>query len=460
MKFRHLVIALLALSLFGSCNLALASSASSKYVDKVALTFTGMAVQIHVENQSANKHLSKVNLKTKNSSMSFDYSGHVECNPGIGRRFKGAYITFGNVSLSGEGINDTSGAYTLSTDVAHTIKKSDIAESTPKTFVVPLSKVKNVAASLRVDPIAEVNKKLQQHLAGGGNAVDFYRQDHTIVLQRPISLSALCGTNSKSSGGYETKNHVIQIEYKGDSKVYDKAVINASLANQLPNQVTNDLPFKLDKAQFQANMPNYVGKCIPNQNPKLRINFQVSGSETGLMDLRVVAVSNQYAAYGNYFATEGIVNNPKNGGGHLDFRFPLKEMLSQNQYSWMAIADNQTHSHNMRIEARYKNMQNGTWSAFKPFGTAVFKHRCTPQVNPAIDNQNKINSFGKQPDQQNLNVKKATPPRAEPKPKRAATPAPESKPQRSATPEQTSPKDQKSLRAPLVQPAPPSRKID
>ena len=268
--------------------------------------------------------------------MKFDYSGTVHCDPGLGHKFKGAYMTFGPVNLSGESVNTHNGAYTVQTTVASSTKKNEVVEYVPNTFTVPLSKVKNAAPSLRVDPIAEINKKLQQHIQGGGKAIDFYKKDHTIVLQRPLSLSGLCGTNTKSSGGYETKNHVIQIEYKGDSKIYDVAKLNASLANNMPNQIGNNLPFKLDKATFQANMPNYVGKCIPNQNPKIRINFQISGSESGLMDLRVAAVSNQYAAYGSYFETSGIIKNPKVGGGHLDFRFPLKEMLAQDKYSWMA----------------------------------------------------------------------------------------------------------------------------
>jgi hypothetical protein len=149
----------------------------------------------------------------------------------------------------------------------------------------------------------------------------------------------------------------------------------------MPNQIGNNLPFKLDQAAFQPNMPDYTGKCVPGINPKVRMNFQVSGSETGVIDLRVVPVSNTYADYGAYFATEGMIRNPENGGGHLDFEFPLKEMLGQQKYSYMAVSDGKTYNHNMKIQARYKNLQGDAWGEYKDFDTAVFKHRCTPQVN-------------------------------------------------------------------------------
>lgn len=91
---------------------------------------------------------------------------------------------------------------------------------------MPLAKVKNGGDSTKVDPVAEINKKLQVHLQNGGKAVDFYRNDQEIVLQRPISLAGICGNNSDNTVGFRTKNHTIQIKYKGDSKVFEKAQLN------------------------------------------------------------------------------------------------------------------------------------------------------------------------------------------------------------------------------------------
>ena len=379
----------LSLGLLASSLPALAEqSAGSKFVDNVALEFPGMAAVIHVKNTSGNKHVDFVNLVAQESKMDFKFSGTVYCDPGTNVQFKGAHVYFGNVALGGFGQLSTTGTlHTETASVASLEKKNDIIEYTEDTFSVPLNKVKNGAASLVVDPIAEINKKLQAHLQGGGKAVDFYRNDQEIVLQRPISLSGICGNNSENTVGFRTKNHTIQIKYEGDSKVFQVAKLNAQLVNQPANQnINNNLPYKLDKADFQANIPDYVGQCMPDSNPKIRINLQGSGSEQGQIDLRVAAVSNVYAAYGNYFETSGIINNPANGSAHVDFYFPLKEMLANDKYSYMTQANNKTWNHNMRVEARYKNLQNGTWSEWKNFDSATFKHRCTPGVNPGVNN--------------------------------------------------------------------------
>lgn len=167
--------------------------------------------------------------------------------------------------------------------------------------------------------------------------------------------------------------------------------------------IGNNLPYRLDKADFQPNMPDYTGRCVPDTNPKIRINFQSSGSEQGLIDLRVAAVSNTYGAHPHYFETSGIGNNP-GGGSHVDFYFPLKEMLAQDKYSYMK-EPNKTWNHNMRIEARYKNSHNGTWSEYKNFDTAVFKHRCTPSVAVPIGQQGglKFNN-GEQPPKPGMKI--------------------------------------------------------
>jgi hypothetical protein len=256
-------------------------------------------------------------------------------------------------------------------------------------FSVPLNKIKNGHPALRVDPLEELEKVRQ---AFNGSDVDFYKQDREIVLQRPISLGAVCGKLKKTdqrSVGFETKNATIKIKYQGDPSINDKPVLNAQLTNNnMPNQVQQnpDLPFQLNDIEFQSNMPNYVGKCLPDQNPKIRVNFNVAGGKQGLVDLRIKEEGNQYADYGNFFETSGIVKDPKNAG-HLDFSFPLKEMLSQDKYAFMMQLNNQTYSHNMVIEARFKNFDSSNeWSQWKEYDNAVFKHRCTPQVIPQGQN--------------------------------------------------------------------------
>lgn len=379
-------------------------SANSKFVDKVSLDFPGMAAVIHVKNVSADKHLSAINLVPQESKMDFKISGTVYCNPGTNVRFKGAHAYFGNVALGGFGQLSTSATlYTETASVAYKEKKKDSVEYTEDTFSVPLASVKNGSPSLKVDPVAEINKKLQAHIQSGGKAVDFYQHDQEVVLQRPISLAGVCGNNTDNTVGFRTKNHTIQIKYQGDSKVFDKGQVNAHMGNQQPNQIGNNFPYKLDKADFQPNMPDYTGKCVPGVNPKIRINFQASGSEQGLIDLRVAAVSNTYGAHPHYFETSGIINNP-GANSHVDFYFPLKEMLAQDKYSYMK-EPNKTWNHNMRVEARYRNMKDGTWSEFKNFDTAVFKHRCIPGVTPGVNNMGGVKTNDQSPRPQ-LNIKR------------------------------------------------------
>ena len=370
-----------------------ATEGNSEYVQNVDLSIKGDAPAISIENVSANKHINALNLQVKSTKIDFTIDGYVHCKEANNVDFLGAYAYFGGVGIGGFGQLATQGTlYNEKINVAYKTKH-DIAEATEDTFSIPLNQIKNGHPALRIDPLAELEKV---HQAFNGNDVDFYKHDHEIVLQRPISVGAVCGklkNTDKRSVGFETQTATIKIKYKGDPAVNDAPVLNAQMANN-PNQIqqNTNLPFQLNNVTFQPNMPDYTGKCLPDQDPKIRVNFNIAGGKQGVVDLRIKAVSNQYADYGNYFETSGIVKNPQNGGGFLDFSFPLKEMLSQDKYSWMAIANGKTYSHNMRIEARFKNFDGSNeWSAWKDYGTAVFKHRCTPQVTvPMGGNSGKI----------------------------------------------------------------------
>lgn len=378
---------------FGTTTQAFAAAEGhSEYVENVDIDFSGPTAVITVKNVSANKHVNALDLKTQESKLDFLVDGFVKCKKANGVDFLGAEAYFGGVGIGGFGQLTTTGTlHSEKIDVAFTDKAHEIAEATEDTFSVPLNKIKNGHPALRIDPLEELEKARQ---AFNGSDVDFYKQDQEIVLQRPISLGTVCGklnNTDKRSVGFETKNATVKVKYVGDAAVNDTPVLKAQLANN-PNQIQQnpDLPFQLNGVDFQPNIPNYVGKCLPDQNPKIRVNFNVAGGKQGLVDLRIKSVSNQYADYGDYFEESGIAKSPNNGGGFLDFSFPLKEMLSQDKYSYMAISNNKTYSHNMKIEARYKNFEGGNWSQWKDYDTAVFKHRCTPVVVPTGGNGGKI----------------------------------------------------------------------
>ena len=379
----------------GSINTGYAfSQGSSQYVENVDISLPGMAAVITIENTSANKHVNAINLQVKESKMDFEVGGHIKCD-GSNMEALATLVFYGPVSISGAGINDSATLHKSDINISEAVNNDPVEYVPPSIFSVPLNKVKNGHPALRVDALEELNKKLQAHIQGGGTALEFYQQDQDIVLKRPLSVSGACRKQNnpyKASSGYETKNHTIQIKYKGDPAINEKPVINAQLGQaNLPNQVQQNpnLPFQLNDVQFQPNLPNYVGKCLPDQNPNIRMNFTIAGGKQGIIDLRVKAVSNQYADYGHYFVTSGIVKKPENGGGHLDFSFPLKEMLSQQKYSWMMTLNNKTYNHNMQIEARYKNFDGSNeWSNWQQYDHAVYKHRCTPQLNGQLGQGN------------------------------------------------------------------------
>ncbi len=436
-KSSILSASLIALALASSQTYA--TSGTSQYVKDVRLSFPGMAAVINIENTSANKHLNALDLKVKTNALNFDISGTVECQ-GTNVSMAAAYAFFGPVNISGSGLNTNATLYQENSIV---VSEDDggIVENSSDTFTVPLNSIKNGHPALRIDALEELNKKLQAHIQGGGTALDFYKHDQDIVLQRPISLGAVCSKENnpnKASAGYETKNHVVQIKYKGDPALNETPVLNAQLKGNMANQIdAGDQPFKLNSAEFMANIPHHFGQCIPNQNPVIRVNYNITGDEMGEMDFRIVAYSNQYADYGTYYQNLGVAKNPKNAGHnqHFDFAFPLKELLSQQKYSWMAISNNTTYNHNMLLQARSKP-QFGQMSQWKDMDTAIFKHRCVPQLNGQLGNQGGVQGYDNGNEPVFNGTIKAAPLTPTPKPAgvRAPLPTPTPKPLDKAAP--------------------------
>ncbi|MEX0615526.1 MAG: hypothetical protein WD177_06420, partial [Methylophaga sp.] len=247
-------------------------------------------------------------------------------------------------------------------------------------FNVPLAQIKQGHPAIRFDPLQELNKELQQHLNQGGTKLAFYQQDHFMQVERTVSMAGWCKLKNSNDSQVEDAMATVKltVKYEGDPDLKLTGTLNAQLANNMPNQVNNNLPMKLDKADFQPNIPHHYGQCIPDQNPAIQINLQFSGTNTALLDLKVMPVSNTYADYGTYYAFSNIPVNAKHSK-HINFSFPLINLLSQDKYSYMAISDNKVWNHNMKIVARVKP-EGKDWSQWQDYDTAVFKHRCEPQV--------------------------------------------------------------------------------
>lgn len=373
---RQLIRACAAFGLSGLLASAAVSAAlPPHYVQSVTLSpaqgiNTNMVV---LKNVSANKHIDAIQVQPAQSNLAIDLIGHVSCEPHKNIVFEKATAYFG----PGEANLYSAGYSPIVTDGKGN-KRVTEAGNFDK-FSVPLANLKQGHPAVRFDPMQELNKALQTHLNGGGTKLSFYQQDHFITVKRPVSMRGWCkveGTNdSQSVDANATVD--ITVKYEGDPDLKLTGTLNAQLAN-VPNQISNNLPIKLDKADFQPNLPHYYGQCLPESDPKIQVNLQFSGATKGLLDLKVVGVSNQYADYGTYYQLNNIPVNAQHSK-KVDIYFPLKTMLSQDKYAFMMILNNEVYNHNMKIVARVKP-EGKDWSQWQDYDTAVFKHRCLPQV--------------------------------------------------------------------------------
>ncbi|GJL86129.1 MAG: hypothetical protein DHS20C02_19040 [Micavibrio sp.] len=369
----------------GINNQAHAAQGSSQYVENVDIDLPGMAAVVNIENAAANKHINALDLDVQESKMDFEVGGLIKCD-GTNMEVVGTSAHFGPVNISGAGINSSATLHSSSFEVSEYVN-NDIPEYVPpSTFSVPLNKVKNGNPALRVDPLAELEKARQ---AFNGTDLEFYKHDREIVLQRPLSVSGACrkqNNTNKVSSGYETKNHVIQIKYKGDPALNETPVLNAQLGQgNMPNQLdAGEQPLNLGEATFQPNMPHYFGKCLPDNDPKIRVNWKAGGE--GHIRFMIEDAGNPI------YGTEDI---PHNGdikfANYMDIYYPLKAKLPMN-FNWNEL--NKTFSHPLKIRAQVKDKDSESWGPWKDYGTATWKHRCEPQLNPNIGGQGHIGGYG------------------------------------------------------------------
>ena len=379
---------------------------TSDMVRSIQLELPSEAV-ITVRNMAAQKHVNSVQLETVGNSVDFTYSGGLKCKNKKKVLLSSVDVYYGPLSFAAnKALNTALTKHSQTASVA--VEENGIAESTPPdNFSVPLSKISSGSPVIALNPVAEIQKKFNAHVQGGGSAEEFYQNDQEVVVKRPLSLGGTCA-KAGIYNDYSLKNHEsgfdvemasIRIRYEGDPEVTGKPLLNAQIpqGGGLPNAYDNtdpvDQPFKLETADFIA-VQNYTGKCIPDSNPKINITFQASGDMKGIVDLYVVAESNTYNDTNMEYATiGGIANDPGKGPGSVSFYFPLREILQYEDLAYLG-QPNKTISHNMRIKGRYRNQGLGeTMSELQDFGTAVFKHRCIPQVNAVINQGNGIQGY-------------------------------------------------------------------
>lgn len=334
---------------------------------------------VFLKNVSANKQLEALQLQVETTHIHVDFQGLVSCAADNNVDFDKARGYFGPISLFLDSVQSTQTLFDAAYHPSFTTGKGNkrITEAgNYSSFNIPLSQIQQGHPAVRFNPEEELNKKLQQHLNQGGSKYDFYKQDHYITVNRTVSLAGWCNntSNNTSRPAFASVPIDMTVIYKGDTDLIPPVQLSAQLAgSELPDQITHNLPFSLNAATFQPNMPHYIGKCTPDNDPVIRINY--SGNGKGL--IRFIVDDNASPVFGSpeiaYDSAGGL-------NAHFDFSYPLIAKLNQ-EYNAGWDTPNQTFSHPLSIRASIKDVNSGEWSEWKTYGSANWNHRCVPQLN-------------------------------------------------------------------------------
>src|SRR3546814_9784761 len=119
--------------------------------------------------------------------------------------------------------------------------------------------------------------------------------------------------------------------------------------------------------QFQSNMPHHIGACPA----KTTIRLQYEGLGRGTIQLAVYDGGKMIDGP-HYFLYEA-----KNGEDHYYFDIETPKPAASDL--------NKTVPHNLSVKVRTKDWKAQAWEGgFTQMDTAIWNHRCTPQVNPVI----------------------------------------------------------------------------
>ncbi len=381
----------------GACALVLCLAAfaapaiagqTSGHIYNIELAEDGINGYVTLRNVSANKHVNAVQIQPTTSTLTFAMNGYVSCEKPPYGYF--SYLDkdktkmyFGRLGLGHGQVWEQAVLYSAQYKPRYAYwKQKGVSNFSEKVtvpgntndFVVPLSAVKNGPADLRFDPVALFNQKLQEHVNGGGDKVAFLRQDHTFSVERPISLGAHCyfnqglGNNDTEGGAWETVMVPLTVQYEGDPAINDTAVLNPQIAGGTKNQLqAGPSPFKITSMQFQPSMPHHVGACPATTT--IRVFYQGQGK--GELRIRINDGGK------TIHDSQKIAFDSKNGEQHYDFEIETPKASK--------FELNKTVAHSLRVYIRGKGETEQFWPAtYVPMDSATWKHRCTPQVNPAL----------------------------------------------------------------------------
>ncbi|SDU07521.1 hypothetical protein [Halopseudomonas salegens] len=333
---------------------------------------------VELENIAASKQLQAMQLQPDKTHVDVDFTGLVSCAASNNVGFDHARAYFGPISLFLDSVQSPQTLFDAVYHPSFTSGKGNkrVTEAgNQQSFSIPLSQIKQGHPAIRFNPQEELNKELQQHLGQGGSAIDFYRQDHYITVSRTVSLAGWCKNTSSNTSrpAFASTSIDMTVIYKGDPDLIAPVQLSGQLAGtEMPGHIGHDLPLMLNSASFQPNMPHYIGRCVPETDPVIRINY--SGNGKGHIRFRVEDNSNPVHSSG-----EIVYDSTTNMHAHHDFSYPLTAKLNQGYNAgWDTL--NQTFTHPLSIKASVRDADSNTWSEWKAYGSANWNHRCVPQV--------------------------------------------------------------------------------
>lgn len=328
----------------------------------------GATPVVSVRNYDHSHRLSALQLAVEGNTIAVTVGGYVDCT---GTQFENFAQRFGHYLSGGAfGIGRTS--LLTSKALPHSSSIDHTSDMDAHTFQMPVALLAN--PQIAVDPVAVVMAAADK----APSKLAWLRQDHVLTVKIPLRWEAACAfysrnkitkqtTRKAAQLSYLTRDVELKINYKGDPQLFE---VNAQLSQGggLPNQVqVGAQPFKVTTMQFQPNMPHHIGTCPA----KTTIRVTYMGQGKGEIRIRI----NEGGK--TIHDSPKIAFDSQNGWQHYDFEIATPKALPHEL--------NKTVEHDLRVYLRGKDEKAATWPAsYQPMDAAVWKHRCTPQVNPSL----------------------------------------------------------------------------
>lgn len=395
---------LVAATAFNPTAFAKSAHTNSEYVEDVTLEMKGSLLNmVELKNISSSKLISKVNIQPVDTVMNIPLRGFIQCIKDKKIDFEKARMFFGTAHLQGNSIVPVNATYQHSYYPSYQVWTgilggwmAQAGNSTP--FEVPLAKIKNGHPSVRFDPVEEFNKKLAEHVNGGGTELEFLKNDQIFSVERPVTLAAYCSKGPIPKGGYATTMVPISIRFQGDPNLVKPSPMPASQNNLAAK-------FALTDAKVSPNIKNYVGKCPVDLGFQLSLEAQGKGA----VKYRMV---NEVGAKGPI----NTVNFNNDGVKLIDFSKHIKEPTAGNLNKF-AIQNDQNSGNINKVQAAASGKKHGSWKVeiVEPIKStsaeSFYSWECksTPKFNGATN-------LKQAPQTAPLNKIKALPVKPEPKP--------------------------------------------